>query len=170
MMVWPMAPCFGQRLHHLRNRRALLADGAVDADQVVLGVVDDGVEQHGGLAGLPVANDQLALAAADRNHGVDGLQAGGHGLAHRLAVDDAGRQTLHGQRFRGGDRALVVDGLAQRVHHAADHRLAHRHGKNLAGALDLVAFLELGVIAQHHRSPPGPLQARAPGPQCRAES
>ena len=72
---------FGQRLHNLRDRRALLADGAVDADQVVLGIVDDGVKQDGGLAGLTVANDQLALAAADGNHGVDGLEAGGHGLA-----------------------------------------------------------------------------------------
>ena len=139
----------GERLHHLRDRRALLADGAVDADQIVLGVVDDGVEQDGGFAGLPVANDQLALAAADGNHGVDGLEAGGHGLAHGLAVDDAGRQALHGQRLGGGDGALVVDGLAQRVHHAADHGLAHGHGENLAGALDLFAFLQLGVIAEH---------------------
>ena len=139
---------FGERLHHLGDRRALLADGAVDADQIVLGVVDDGVEQDGGLAGLAVADDQLALAAADRDHGVDGLEAGGHGLAHALAVDDAGGQALDGQRLRGGDGALVVDGLAQRVDHAADHGLADGHGENLAGALDLVAFAELGVVAE----------------------
>ncbi len=141
---------FSERLHDLRDRRALLADGAVDADQIVLGVVDDGVEQDGGLAGLAVADDQLALAAADGNHGVDGLEAGGHGLAHALAVDDAGGEALDGQSLGGGDGALVVDGHAQRVHHAADHGFAHRHGENLAGALDLVAFVELGVVAQNH--------------------
>ena len=140
---------FRQRLHDLGNRGALLADGAVDADQVVLGVVDDGVEQHGGLAGLAVADDELALAAADGDHGVDGLEAGSHGLAHALAVDDAGREALDGQRLGGGDGALVVDGLAERVDHAADHGVAHGHGEDLAGALDLVAFLELGVVAQH---------------------
>jgi hypothetical protein len=48
-------------------------------------LVEDRVECHGGLAGLAVADDQLALAAADRDHGVDGLEAGGHGLVHRLA-------------------------------------------------------------------------------------
>ena len=30
--------------------------------------------------------------------------------------------------------------------------VAHRHGKNLAGALDLVAFPQLGVVAQNHRA------------------
>ena len=31
-------------------------------------------------------------------------------------------------------------------------RLAHRHGHDLAGALDLIAFLDLGVVAQQHRA------------------
>ncbi len=149
MMVWPMAPCFGERLHNLRDGRALLADGAVDADQVVLGVVDDGVEQDGGLAGLAVADDELALAAADGDHGVNGLEAGGHGLAHGLAVNDAGGEALDGKRFGGGDGALVVNGHAERVDYAADQGRADRDGENFAGALDLFAFLELGVVAEN---------------------
>ncbi len=48
----------------------------------------------GGLAGLAVADDQLALTAADRGHGVDGLDAGLQRLVHRLATDDAGRLHL----------------------------------------------------------------------------
>ena len=44
-----------------------------------------------GLAGLPVADDQLALAAADRNHRVDGFDAGLQRLFHRLPVDHARR-------------------------------------------------------------------------------
>ena len=50
----------------------------------------------------------------------------------------------------GGDGALVVDGLAECVDHAADHRIAHGHAHDLAGALDLVAFLDFGVVAQQH--------------------
>ncbi|MBV8538234.1 MAG: F0F1 ATP synthase subunit alpha, partial [Alphaproteobacteria bacterium] len=46
------------------------------------------------LAGLAVADDQLALAAADRHQAVDGLEAGLHRLVHRLAGDDAGRLDL----------------------------------------------------------------------------
>ncbi len=51
----------------------------------------------------------------------------------------------------GVDRALVVDGLAERIDHAADHGVAHGHAHDAAGALDLVALFDLGVLAhQHH--------------------
>ena len=51
-----------------------------------------------------------------------------------------------------GDRALAVDRLAERVDHAADHLLADRHRDDAAGALDRVAFLDLGVLAEQHRA------------------
>ncbi len=139
-----------ERLDDLRDGGALLPDGAVDADQVVLRGVDDGVERDGGLAGLAVADEELALAAADGDHRVDGLDAGGHGLAYGLAVDDAGSEPLDGQELVGVDGALVVDGLAERVDDAADHGFADGHGHDLAGALDGVAFADLGVVAEEH--------------------
>ena len=43
----------------------------------------------------------------------------------------------------GDDRALAVQRIAQRIDHAADHGLAHRHAQQLAGALDLVALVDL---------------------------
>ena len=48
----------------------------------------------GGLAGAPVADDQLALAAPDRDHGVDGLEPGLERLLHRAAIDHARRVAL----------------------------------------------------------------------------
>ena len=137
-----------ERLDNLRDRTALLPDGAVDADEIVLRGVDDGVERDGGLAGLAVADEELALAAADGDHRVDGLDAGGHGLADGLAVDDAGSETFDGQELVGVDGALVVDGLAERVDDAADEGFADGHGHDLAGALDGIAFLDLGVVAE----------------------
>ena len=73
----------------LGDRRALLADRDVDALDLLLRVagrpvvalVDDRVDRDRGLAGLAVADDQLALAAADGGHGVDGLDAGLQRLA-----------------------------------------------------------------------------------------
>ncbi len=73
----------------LRHGRALLADGDVDAVELLALVgagvdfllVDEGVDRDGGLAGLAVADDQLALAAADGDERVDRLEAGLHGLA-----------------------------------------------------------------------------------------
>lgn len=70
-----------QPLLDLCDGGPLLADGDVDAVELLLlivGVVeallvDDGVDGHGSLASLPVADDQLALAAPDRHQRVDGL-------------------------------------------------------------------------------------------------
>ena len=83
-----------QLLDHRGDRRLLLADGDVEAVHVLALLVDDRVDRDGGLAGLAVADDQLALAAADRDHRVDRLDAGLHRLVHRLAGDDAGRLDL----------------------------------------------------------------------------
>ena len=86
-------------------------------------LVDDRVERDGGLAGLAVADDQLALAAADRDHGVDALMPGLERLActgWRSTTPGAMRSI--GRGLGGGDRALAVDRLAERVDHAADQR------------------------------------------------
>ena len=48
--------------------------------------------------------------------------------------------------------AFVVDGLAERVDHAADHGVADGHAHDASGALDLVAFLDLGVLAEQHHA------------------
>src|SRR5438093_10334077 len=95
-------------LDDARNRRALLADGDVDADDVLALLVDDGVHRDGGLAGLPVADDQLPLATPDGDHRVDGLYPGLQGLAHGLALDHPGRPDLHQAELLGLDRPLPV--------------------------------------------------------------
>ena len=94
--------------------RRLLADRDVDADDAAALLVDDGVDGDGALAGLAVADDQLALAAADRDHRVNGLDAGLHRRVHVLAVDHAGRDALHRAALgAGGQGTLAVDRLAQ---------------------------------------------------------
>ena len=143
-------------LHELRDGRALLADGDIDAIElfgVGPGLVDgllvqDGVENDRGLAGLAVADDQLALAAADRDQRVDGLEARRHRLVHRAARDDAGRLHVDAAAFGRLDRALAVDRIAERVDDAAKQALADRHVDDRAGALDDVAFLDVAVGAE----------------------
>merc|ERR1719367_2465797 len=84
-------------LYNLSDSRPLLANGDVDTVQLLLGVislveallVDDGVNGDGGLASLPVTDDQLTLATANGHKGVDGLDAGLHRLRHRLPRNDA---------------------------------------------------------------------------------
>src|SRR4051794_37487127 len=109
-----------ERPYHLRDRRLLLADRVVDADDVLPLLVDDRVDRDGGLARLAVADDQLALAAADRDHRVDRLEAGLHRLLDRRPIDDARRDAFDRHLLLGVDRSLAVDRLAERIDDAAD--------------------------------------------------
>ena len=68
-----------------------------------------------GFAGLAVADDQLTLAAADGEHGVDGQNTGLQRLIDLLTGDDAGGLVLNGPVVIGLDLALAVDGSAQRI-------------------------------------------------------
>src|SRR5436190_10283037 len=45
-----------ERAYYLRDGGLLLADRVVDADDVLPLLVDDRVDRHGGLAGLPIAD------------------------------------------------------------------------------------------------------------------
>src|SRR6185437_3287153 len=117
------------------------------ADQIVFRVVDDGVEHHCGFTSLTITDDQLALTTANRNHGVDCLDTSQHRFTDRLAVDDTRSKPLYRQKLIGRNRSFIVDRLAQRIYHTANHRVADRHTHDLAGAFDLVAFADLGVVA-----------------------
>ena len=143
---------FFQDAHHLGHLALLLPDGDVDADEVGVPLVDDGVDGDGGLAGGAVADDQLALAPADGNHGVDGLDAGLHRGVHRLAHHHVGRGALHGHGLFGSHRAFAVQRPAQRVNHTANQRVPHGYLNNLAGGAYPVPFLDGVGVAQDRRA------------------
>src|SRR5262249_20732928 len=129
-------------------RGALLADRDVDAADLpgrvaavpVLLLVEDRVDADGGLAGLPVADDELTLAAADRRQRVDRLDAGLHRLLHRLPLHHTRRRQLQLAPPGRLDLALAVDRVAQRVHDPTEVGVADRDRQHLAGTPDLLAL------------------------------
>ena len=137
-----------KRFSYLRNRRALLADGHIDTDHACALLVDDGIQADRGLAGLAVADDQLALSAADRDHGVDRLDAGLERYVYRCAFNDARRRAFDRARLACRDRALAVDRLAQRIDNAAEHGLAHRHLDDAVCAFYRVALTDILIRTQ----------------------
>src|SRR3546814_7935230 len=128
----------------LCDGRALLADSDIDAIKLLRFVgagvgfllVDEGVDRDGGLAGLAIADDQFALAAADGNERVERLEAGLDGFVDRGARDDARRLHFDAHALVGLDRALAVDRIAEAIDDAAEQALADGDVDDRAGALD----------------------------------
>ncbi len=107
------------------------------------------------MAVLPVLRSpmiELALTAADRNHGVDRLDAGLERLVDGLPCGDAGSHGFERPGLVGGDRPLLVDRLAERVDDAADDGLADRHAEQGPGRGDRLAFFDPRVFAEDHHA------------------
>jgi hypothetical protein len=146
-----------QRLDHLRDGRRFLAHGHVDALDLTIGspelsLIDDGVHHDGGLARLPVSDDQLTLSPADGGHGVDGLDARIHWLFDRLSLHHGGRLDLQPPGLLELDGSLAVHGFAKSVDHPAQQAVSHRHREDPLGALDRVAFFDVRGLSQDDAS------------------
>ena len=102
-------------------------------------------------AGLAVADDELTLAAADRDHRVDGLQAGLHRLGRRLALDDAGALNSAGRVSVVAIAPLPSSGLPGRADRRCVRASRHRPGSRRNDrALDRVALGDLLPLAEQH--------------------
>ena len=142
-------PGLAQRLNGLGDRRSLLADRDVDALHALAALVEDRVDRDRRLAGLAVADDQLTLAAPDRGHRVDRLDARLERLVDRLATGDAGSLDLHPAGLHTGEVAQAVDRLTEGVDDATEHAVADRHRENATRRLDGLAFLDRVDVAEH---------------------
>ncbi len=160
-------PVLPEGLHGVGHRRALLPDGHVDALHALALLVQDRVHGHRGLAGLAVADDQLALAPADGDHGVDGLDPGLQRLVHGLAAHDARRLDLHPAVDTADDGPLAVDRLAEGVDHAAQHGVADKDGQDAAGRPDRLSLLDALGLTQDDGADRRLLQVQGQARRCR---
>ena len=127
-------------LHDRRDGGVLLTDRHVHARDALPLLVDDRIDRDCRLARAPIADDQLALAAADGNHRIDGFDARLERLFHGLPLDDARRHNLDFARLSRMNRTETIDRTSQRVDHTANHRRSDGHFEYAGGAADLVAF------------------------------
>ena len=127
-------------LHDRRDGGILLTDRHVHARDALPLLIDDRIDRDCRLARAPIADDQLALAAADGNHRIDGFDARLERLFHGLPLDDAGRHNLDFARLGGVNRTKAIDRAPQRVDDTADQRRSDGHFEHAGGAADLVAF------------------------------
>ena len=149
-------PVLPQGLHDGSHGRSFLADGHVNAEHrisglVGLALVDDGVDGNGGLTRLAVSDDELTLTTADGNHGIDGLEARLQRFAHRLAEDDARSLALQRHvHLVPVDGAQAVQRIAQRVNDAPRQLIVDPDGRDAARAAHHHTFLHLVRGAHEH--------------------
>src|SRR5439155_7377707 len=124
----------------------------VDADQVLALLVDDRVDRDRGLPGLAVADDQLALPAADWSDRVDHLDAGLDRRVDVLPHDDAWRDDVDRSRVLRFDVAFAVERASERIDDAPDERVTDRRFGDASGGADLAALDDSGVVAQDDRA------------------
>ncbi len=134
----------------LGDRRGALADRAIHAQHILAALVEYRVDRNRSLAGLSIPKNQLALAAPDRDQRIDHLDAGLQRHRDGRTIHDVRRGTLDRQSLVGDHRPLAVERTADRIHDAADHAVADRHIHHMAAALDLVAGVQMPVVAKQH--------------------
>ena len=139
-----------QILGHAGDGGSLLTDGNIDAQHILVLLVQDCIGSNGSLTGLAVADDQLTLTAADGEHGVDGQNTGVQRGVHALALQNTGCLLLNGVVALSLNGAFAVDGLAQRADDTAQKSIAHRNTGALAAAGDHGADADgLSAVEQH---------------------
>jgi hypothetical protein len=100
-----------------------------------------------------------SLATSDRDHRVDGGDAGLNGCVDVLAANHTGRDALDRTVNARLDRSLAVDRLAQRVDHPPHQPVTDRDRGDAPGPRDDHAFLDPGVVAHDDHADGVHLQA-----------
>ena len=130
----------------------LLTDGDVDANQVAALWLMIVSVQNSRLARGTVADDELALSAANRHHRVNCLHPRLHRDVNRLAGRNVGGKELDRPSLGRANRALAVDGPAEAVDDATEQSLTYGHLGDSARAAHLAALFNSEGVAHDDRS------------------
>ena len=127
-----------------------MADGAIHAQNILIVLIEDGLQSNRGFAGLPITQDQLALTASDRDQCVNHLDAGLQGGGNRCPIHDVRGWTLNRQPGAGQKGPKTVQRLTRRVDDTTDQAIADRYVHHMPTALDLIASVQLRVVTEQH--------------------
>ena len=135
------------RFRHLQPQVVAFARALADAGKhgvaaVLLGDVVDQLHDDNGLAHARAAEQSDLAALQERLDEIDDLHAGLEHFRRRGLFVESRRQAVNRHSLLVLDRAQLVDGLADHVHHASQRAAAHGHG-NRSALID-------GLHAAHH--------------------
>ena len=112
-------------------------------------LIDDRVDGDRGLAGRAVPDDQLALAAPQREQGVEHENAGIQRFGHMVAFDDARCAALDRTPLLRLDRRAAVERATERIDDPPEQIRSDRRDYDLACSTHCGACLDaLGIVEQ----------------------
>ena len=141
---------FFECLRQLHHGARLLTDGYIDADDILPLLVEDRVQRNGSLARLSIADDQLALTAANGKHRVDGKDARLHRAVDRLAVDNARRGTFDRAVTVRLDLAEPIDRYAEGVDGTTQKTVTDRNAGGFIRASDRAAGTDRRLVVKQN--------------------
>ena len=89
------------------------------------------------------------MTTANRDHRIDGHNAGLDRLADRFAFDDARRNFFDRVARFASNGTFAIEWLAKSVDDPAQKSFANGNLEQLAGGADLLAFANLAPVAQN---------------------
>ncbi len=101
-----------------------MADTAIDANHIAAALVDDCVDRNRSLACLTIAQQQLPLTTADRDHGVNDFQAGLQRDRHRSTLHDWRRIAFARFAWQIVKRPTTIQWPTNGIHHPAKKLIA----------------------------------------------
>ena len=137
-----------QGFYHAGNRGSFLSYSDIDTDNILAFLIDDGVHGYRCFTGLPVTDDQLPLAAANGNNGINGFESRLEWFMNGFPIDYSRGIVFNGTEFIGFDFTFSVNGLTKGIDNAANHGFSYRNFHNTTGPLDLVPFSDLRKLTK----------------------
>jgi len=135
-----------QNCHGLGHSGRALANGAIDANDVLAALIEDGVNGDRGLACLAVAKNQFTLAAADGNERVDDLQTGLQRHGDWRPVHDLRSRSLDGQAVIRNQGSMAIKRQAKRIDDATSNPSPTTTSITRPVRVDFVARTQMCVV------------------------
>ena len=144
-------------LDDVGNGRSLLTNGNVDAvkllGEVITSVasllVNDGIDGNGSLSSLSITNDELSLSSTNWHKGIDGLEAGLHGLMHGFSWDNTWSFELNSLPLNRLDWTVSINWVTKWINNSGEHAISNWDIDNGTSSLDDITLLDLSIVTKN---------------------
>ena len=143
---------FLQSRYNLSYCRSFLSDCNIDTDYIFAFLVQNGIQCNRSLTCLSVTDDQLTLATADREHGVNRKNTCFQRNCYRFSVNNSRCRILYRTIPVCLDLTFTIDRRSQSVYDPSDKSVTYRHTCLLLSSCYLCSFFDPCIFTEQDTS------------------